>query len=165
MLDHRRAIIGCLLLIPVIVSAGKPYNYGFDVRGSLAKRQNTSDWILVTNLQNGTENGTPARVEIRELKKDRHKWDLYLLALSMFHWSHPDTPDSWYQIAGMALLSRYPLLSRPLTCNLLVGRHSWISICALEWSPGGELHERVLPTCIHPLSKLASALSCTYRGE
>lgn len=98
-----------MLLIPASASRpGRPYDYGFDVTAPLAKRQNSSNWILVTNLQNGTENGTPARVEIRELKRDRHKWDLYLLALSMFHWSHPDAADSWHQIAGMALSSRQP---------------------------------------------------------
>ena len=112
MVCFRRVIVGCLLLLPASASrTGRPYNYGFDVTGSLTKRQNSSDWILVTNLQDGTENGTPARVEIRDLKRDRHKWELYVLALSMFHWSHPDAPDSWYQIAGMAPSSQHPLLS------------------------------------------------------
>lgn len=102
MLGLKRVLIGCLLLLPALASrTGRPYDYGFDVTGPLTKRQNTSDWIIVTSLENGTENGTPARAEIRDLKRDRHAWDLYLLALSMFHWSHPHAVDSWYQIAGM----------------------------------------------------------------
>lgn len=102
MLGLKRVLVGCLLLLPTSASrTGRPYDYGFDVTGPLTKRQNTSDWIIVTSLENGTENGTPARVEIRDLKRDRHAWDLYLLALSMFHWSHPHAVDSWYRIAGM----------------------------------------------------------------
>lgn len=111
MFDLQRVIVGCLFLLPVCATrAGRPYDYGFDVTDSLARRQNTSNWILVKDLWNGTEGGTPARMEIRELKRDRRKWDLYLLALSMFHWSDSDAPDSWYQIAGMA-----PVISETLT--------------------------------------------------
>lgn len=112
MLGLKRALIDCLLLLPASASrTGRPYDYGFDVTGRLTKRQNTSDWIIVTSLENGTENGTPARVEIRELKRDRHAWNLYLLALSMFHWSHPHAVDSWYQIAGML-----PVISATRSC-------------------------------------------------
>ncbi|KAM0329806.1 hypothetical protein ACHAQA_003970 [Verticillium albo-atrum] len=74
-----------------------PYDYGFNV-GPLIKRQNQQT-IVVTNLP--SLNGSiPIRPEIRQMKLDPFKWNLYLLALSMMQHTGQDQQLSWYQITG-----------------------------------------------------------------
>lgn len=82
-----------------ILATAQPYNYGADIQ-SLTRRQDTSDRVVIKPLpiiRNGT---MPLRYEIREMKADRYKWDLFILALSMLQYTSQDDPRSWYQIAG-----------------------------------------------------------------
>ncbi|EEU43181.1 uncharacterized protein NECHADRAFT_47204 [Fusarium vanettenii 77-13-4] len=81
-----------------ILATAQPYNYGADIQ-SLTRRQDTSDRVVIKPLpiiRNGT---MPLRYEIREMKADRYKWDLFILALSMLQYTSQDDPRSWYQIA------------------------------------------------------------------
>ncbi|KAF5026291.1 hypothetical protein F66182_1612 [Fusarium sp. NRRL 66182] len=90
-----------LLLIAVLIvtAAAQAYNYGVDVE-SLTRRQDSGSRIVVRPLP--TLNGTmPLRPEIREMKVDRYKWDLFILSMSRFQDVSQDDPASWYQIAGI----------------------------------------------------------------
>lgn len=87
-------------LLIIVAVAAQSYNYGVDT-DSLARRQDSNSRIVVKPLPQ-TRNGTiPLRPEIREMKADRFKWDLYILSMSMFQDVSQDDPASWYQIAGM----------------------------------------------------------------
>lgn len=73
------------------------YSYGFDVTHVL--RRQASQRIIVSRLP--SVNGTvPIRPEIRQMKRNTHKWNLYLLALSMMQNTSQDQELSWYQITG-----------------------------------------------------------------
>ncbi|KAH9243521.1 hypothetical protein K456DRAFT_1767695 [Colletotrichum gloeosporioides 23] len=74
------------------------YNYGFDA-ANLVKRQ-TQDPIVVTKLP--LANGTvPVRPEIRQMKQNPYKWNLFLLSMSMLQYTNQNDELSWYQIAGI----------------------------------------------------------------
>ncbi|KXH25142.1 hypothetical protein CSIM01_11403 [Colletotrichum simmondsii] len=74
------------------------YDYGFEA-ATVVKRQ-TQDPIIVTKLP--SINGTiPNRPDIRELKENPFKWNLFLLASSMFQFTNQSEQLSWYQIAGI----------------------------------------------------------------
>ncbi|KAF5672185.1 tyrosinase precursor (monophenol monooxygenase) [Fusarium heterosporum] len=87
------------LLILVGVAA-QNYNYGIDT-DSLIRRQDGDSRILVKPLPQSRNGTIPLRPEIREMKADRYKWDLYILSMSMFQDVSQDDPASWYQIAGI----------------------------------------------------------------
>lgn len=75
----------------------EPYNYGFDVTHVL--RRQTAQRIVVSRLP--SVNGTvPVRPEIRQMKRNARKWNLYILALSMMQNTGQDQELSWYQITG-----------------------------------------------------------------
>ncbi|KAL2680998.1 hypothetical protein Neosp_008601 [[Neocosmospora] mangrovei] len=83
-----------------ILATAQPYNYGADIQ-SLTRRQEANARVVIKPLpiiRNGT---MPLRYEIREMKADRYKWDLFILALSMLQYTSQDDPRSWYQIAGI----------------------------------------------------------------
>lgn len=102
----RRALAVGLLLYAILANGHHgPYNYGATASNLLLKRQNIFETIVITNLTSASEIDPPARMELRELKKDSYKWNLYLLALSMFQWTEASRPDSWYQIAGKYSIS------------------------------------------------------------
>ncbi|KIL95361.1 hypothetical protein FAVG1_00097 [Fusarium avenaceum] len=87
-------------LLIIVAVAAQSYNYGVDT-DSLARRQDSNSRIVVKPLPQ-TRNGTiPLRPEIREMKADRFKWDLYILSMSMFQDVSQDDPASWYQIAEL----------------------------------------------------------------
>lgn len=114
-----------------------PYDYGGSP-AALDRRQSFSDRIIIVNLWNGTEDSVPARLEVRELKKDIYKWNLYILALSMLQWTNASEPDSWYQIAGKAIPIPFPWLTRTVrrvdpACPT---RNSRVSLRPLEWGHG-----------------------------
>ncbi|KAK1989511.1 hypothetical protein LZ30DRAFT_788407 [Colletotrichum cereale] len=74
------------------------YDYGFDVR-KLDKRQ-AGEPIIVAKLP--SINGTvPVRQEIRQMKQNPFKWNLFLLASSMLQYTNQEEELSWYKIAGI----------------------------------------------------------------
>ncbi|OLN94326.1 Tyrosinase 1 [Colletotrichum chlorophyti] len=74
------------------------YDFGFDV-GKLVKRQ-TQQPIVVAKLP--SINGTvPTRPEIRQMRANPYKWNLFLLSSSMLQYTNQSDPLSWYQIAGI----------------------------------------------------------------
>lgn len=90
----------CSFALAVPASRGilGPYGYGFDI-GPLVKRQNEQP-IVVSSLP-AVNSSMPIRPEIRELKRNSRKWNLYILALSMMQHTDQDEELSWYQITGI----------------------------------------------------------------
>jgi tyrosinase len=77
------------------------YDYGVDVDiQDLTRRSNQELPIVVEQLPSNQDGSVPVRLEIRDLRKDPYKWDLYILAMNMFQHVSQDNPTSWYQIAG-----------------------------------------------------------------
>ncbi|KAH6890579.1 hypothetical protein B0T10DRAFT_596680 [Thelonectria olida] len=78
------------------------YDYGTNINiKSLLKRDGDSSRIVVGKLPL-TPNGTlPVRLEIRQMKADTYKWDLFVLSMSMFQSASQDDPMSWYKVAGI----------------------------------------------------------------
>lgn len=100
------------------------YDFGDMGTGSL-KRDGDSGRIVVAKLPL-TLNGTlPVRLEIRDMMADSFKWDLFVLALSMFQATSQDDPMSWYQVAGTLLRLYHRFL---LTLN----RDPRCSFCTME---------------------------------
>jgi tyrosinase len=81
------------------VDAQQAYDFGIDVE-KFTRRQNDGSRIVVGRLPFASNNTIPRRMEIREMREDTYKWDLFMLALSMFQYVNQDDPLSWYQIAG-----------------------------------------------------------------
>ncbi|GKT48364.1 tyrosinase [Colletotrichum spaethianum] len=98
-MSPRVALFLSLLLVVTIVSAtpySPAYEYGFDTR-KLVKRQ-AQQPIVVAKLP--AVNGTvPVRQEIRQMKQNPFKWNLFLLASSMLQYTDQKEELSWYQIA------------------------------------------------------------------
>ncbi|KAL7934581.1 hypothetical protein V8C35DRAFT_326972 [Trichoderma chlorosporum] len=82
-----------------LVSA-QDYDFGVDVV-SLTRRQDLNAPIVVSRLPLASNGSIPLRPEIRDLKTDKYKWDLFILALSMFQSVSQDDPLSYYQVAGI----------------------------------------------------------------
>lgn len=81
------------------VIAQDPYDFGVDVE-RFKRRQQGDSRIVVGRLPVPSNSTIPQRMEIREMRVDMYKWDLFILALSMFQSVSQDDPLSWYQIAG-----------------------------------------------------------------
>jgi tyrosinase len=81
-----------------LVSA-QDYDFGVDLV-SLTRRQDPNAPIVVSRLPLAANGSIPLRLEIRDVKADKYKWDLYVLALSMFQSVSQDDPLSYYQVAG-----------------------------------------------------------------
>ncbi|KAI9897875.1 hypothetical protein N3K66_007731 [Trichothecium roseum] len=79
--------------------AAQSYDYGVDIE-SLTRRDPTAR-ILVGRLPLYPDGSVPQRLEIREMEKDAHRWDLFILSLSMFQYVSQSDPMSWYQVAGI----------------------------------------------------------------
>jgi tyrosinase len=96
----------CLLVaVTGLVAAIQYPSYDFggvDFEPELDKRQ-VSGIIGIGRLGN---EGDPPRIrqEIRELKQDFYKWNLFILALSILQTADPGRQDSWYQICGRFLI-------------------------------------------------------------
>lgn len=93
-----------LLLVWVLHSiisgvSGKDYDFGVDLV-SLTRRQDPNAPIVIGRLPLAANGSIPLRLEIRDVQADKYKWDLYVLALSMFQSVSQDDPLSYYQIAG-----------------------------------------------------------------
>ncbi|KAK2002831.1 Di-copper centre-containing protein [Colletotrichum falcatum] len=97
----RTALFLSILVVATMVLASPyspTYDYGFDAR-NLIKRQ-AEQPIIVAKLP--SVNGTvPVRQEIRQMKQNPFKWNLFLLASSMLQYTDQDEELSWYQIAGI----------------------------------------------------------------
>ncbi|KAM0259626.1 hypothetical protein ACHAQJ_003205 [Trichoderma viride] len=92
-------VVWALDFIISLVSA-QDYDFGVDLV-SLTRRQDPSAPIVVSRLPLAANGSIPLRLEIRDIKADKYKWDLYVLALSMFQSVSQDDPLSYYQIAGI----------------------------------------------------------------
>lgn len=79
---------------------GQDYDFGVDLV-SLTRRQDPNAPIVVSRLPLAANGSMPLRLEIRDVQADKYKWDLYVLALSMFQSVSQDDPMSYYQIAGI----------------------------------------------------------------
>ncbi|KAK4061552.1 uncharacterized protein Triagg1_10261 [Trichoderma aggressivum f. europaeum] len=82
-----------------LVSA-QDYDFGVDVV-SLTRRQDPNAPIVVSRLPLASNGSTPLRLEVRDMKADKRKWDLFILALSMFQSVSQSDPLSYYQVAGI----------------------------------------------------------------
>ncbi|KAH7002086.1 hypothetical protein EDB80DRAFT_808962, partial [Ilyonectria destructans] len=82
------------------LASGQPYNYGVDIE-SLTRREDEPSRIVIGRLPLSRNGTLPVRPEIRQMKADPYKWDLFILALSMIQYVSQDDPTSWYQIAGI----------------------------------------------------------------
>jgi hypothetical protein len=96
-----RKLLTALLLLSgtgfVNARVYRPYDFGVDCH-TVDKRQ-SSQVIRIGRI--GNDGDAPRiRQELRELKSDFYKWNLYLLALNILQTTETDRPDSWYQIAG-----------------------------------------------------------------
>ncbi|KAL7818608.1 hypothetical protein V8C26DRAFT_434404 [Trichoderma gracile] len=87
------------ILVVLSVSA-QDYDFGVDII-SLTRRRDSSAPIVVGRLPSASNGSTPLRLEIRDVKADKYRWDLYILALSMFQSVSQDDPLSYYQVAGI----------------------------------------------------------------
>ncbi|CCF32684.1 hypothetical protein CH063_00848 [Colletotrichum higginsianum] len=90
-----------LLLLAITGSASpysSTYDYGFDA-GKLAKRQ-AQQRIVVAKLPSVNKT-IPIRQEIRQMKQNPFKWNLFILASSMLQYTDQKDELSWYQIAGI----------------------------------------------------------------
>ncbi|KAH7143850.1 hypothetical protein EDB81DRAFT_947876 [Dactylonectria macrodidyma] len=92
-------LLGSLLGMLILVS-GQAYDYGVDIE-SLTRREDDSSRIVIGRLPLSSNGTLPVRPEIRQMKADPYRWDLFILALSMFQYVSQDDPTSWYQIAGI----------------------------------------------------------------
>ncbi|KAM0516939.1 hypothetical protein ACHAPE_005051 [Trichoderma viride] len=80
--------------------SSKDYDFGVDLI-SLTRRQDPNAPIVVSRLPLAANGSIPLRLEIRDVQADKYKWDLYVLALSMFQSVSQDDPLSYYQVAGI----------------------------------------------------------------
>ncbi|PHH86072.1 hypothetical protein CDD83_10786 [Cordyceps sp. RAO-2017] len=76
------------------------YDFGLDV-SLLTRRQDAATPIVVGKLPLAADGSIPRRLEIRQMRADQYKWDLFILGLSMFMNADQQDPLSWYQIAGI----------------------------------------------------------------
>jgi tyrosinase len=83
----------------LLLVAAQDYDFGVDVI-SITRRRDTDAPIVVGRLPSASNGSTPLRLEIRDVKADKYRWDLYILALSMFQSVNQDDPLSYYQVAG-----------------------------------------------------------------
>ena len=154
----------CLLalvaaLLPRSVVANTSYDYGID-RKTILKRQ-ASNFYAVTGVHTGSgqDGSAPIRQEIRKLKQDNTTWTLYILGLDMLQNTNQTEMLSWYQIAGISVLEfQGTIADRP-------PRHSWATLPTLRWSTtrARRRGERILHTCLDPLSNVASSISRSLR--
>ncbi|EQL01216.1 hypothetical protein G6O67_000099 [Ophiocordyceps sinensis] len=83
-----------------LAALGSGYDFGIDV-SRWSRRRDAASPIVVGKLPLALNGSIPRRLEVRQLKADPYKWDLFILALSMLQNADQDDPLSWYQIAGI----------------------------------------------------------------
>lgn len=134
--------------------AQQAYDFGVDIK-KLTRRQDDSSRIVVGRLPVASNSTIPRRMEIREMREDTYKWDLFVLALSMFQYVSQDDPLSWYQIAGMC--------HRRDACNRrpdFADRDSRCALSDLEWrrARAWRRHVGILHAQFGLISDMAQAL-------
>src|ERR1700712_964875 len=82
-----------------IANAQQAYNYGVNIE-ALTRRQDGASRVLVGRLPLRANGSVPVRPEIRQMMANPYKWDLFVLALSMFQYVSQNDSLSWYQVAG-----------------------------------------------------------------
>ncbi|RFU71953.1 tyrosinase precursor [Trichoderma arundinaceum] len=75
--------ISWVLSFFISLAFAQDYDFGVDVV-SLTRRQDPNAPIVVSRLPLAANGSIPLRLEIRDVKTDKYRWDLYILALSMF---------------------------------------------------------------------------------
>ncbi|KAH0495878.1 hypothetical protein TgHK011_009406 [Trichoderma gracile] len=98
-MDFLTRLTWFFILVVLLVSA-QDYDFGVDII-SLTRRRDSSAPIVVGRLPSASNGSTPLRLEIRDVKADKYRWDLYILALSMFQSVSQDDPLSYYQVAAL----------------------------------------------------------------
>lgn len=88
-----------LIFLQFLAASSRPYDFGADVR-RLTRRDDTPGPIVVRRLPIPPNGTLPMRMEVRSMRDDKYKWDLFILSLSMFQYADQDDLLSWYQIAG-----------------------------------------------------------------
>ncbi|KAI1490662.1 hypothetical protein F5X96DRAFT_522342 [Biscogniauxia mediterranea] len=78
---------------------GRQYDYGHDVNRRIHERGLAQSFI-VGGLP-PVDGKVQLRQEVRELEKDKDKWELYILALSWMQYTDQGSPFSFYQVAGI----------------------------------------------------------------
>ncbi|KAJ4858276.1 common central domain of tyrosinase domain-containing protein [Trichoderma breve] len=91
---------GWVLSLFISLVSAQDYDFGVDVV-SLTRRQDPNAPIVVSRLPLASNGSIPLRLEVRDMKADKRKWDLFILALSMFQSVSQDDPLSYYQVAGI----------------------------------------------------------------
>jgi len=90
------------------------YDFGVDYQA--VEHRQSSQIISIGRI--GNDGDTPRiRQEVRELKNDHYKWNLYILALNILQNMEPSRPDSWYQITGKDT-SRVKSIKKKMRQNL-----------------------------------------------
>ncbi|KJZ73017.1 hypothetical protein HIM_07589 [Hirsutella minnesotensis 3608] len=90
----------CTLGASLVLAQATGYDFGTDI-SHLSRRQDGTAPIVIGKLPLAPDGSVPKRLEIRQMKADRYKWDLFILALSLIQFVGQDDPLSWYQIAGI----------------------------------------------------------------
>lgn len=93
------AALGCLVSLLATFARPQSYDLGVDL-SLLIRRQDGNSPIVVTPLPLVANGTVPVRTEIRLMKADPYKWNLLILAMSLFQGMNQDDPLSWYQVAG-----------------------------------------------------------------
>ncbi|OAR03172.1 hypothetical protein LLEC1_07414 [Akanthomyces lecanii] len=81
-----------------LVALGQSYDFG---PAAVVSRAATAKLTVTQSLPPRDDGSTPYREEIRDLAANKHKWDLFILALSSLMSVSQDDASSYYQIAGI----------------------------------------------------------------
>lgn len=101
------AIAASVLALSSILTAparAQAYDFGVDV-SRFTRQQDVAVPIVVGKLPLAANGSIHLRLEVRQMWADQYKWDLFILALSMFQNADQVNPLSWYQIAGESTVS------------------------------------------------------------
>lgn len=77
------------------------YDYGSGMSLPDGYEPASNSPVVVEALPTRENGSVPYRMEIRKMKADKYKWDLFILALSSFQSIPQDNILSYYQIAGI----------------------------------------------------------------
>ena len=101
MLRAATSLVLLLSVLSIIINLVRAQGYDFGVDVSRLTRRQTASQILVGKLPLAANGTIPVRQEIRQMRADKHKWDLFILSMSMFQNADQDDPLSYYQVTGL----------------------------------------------------------------